>query len=546
MLSGLVTMCLKAWHIWSVAGSSGAAAAQLIMPPWARDALLEGPGGLPADDAADSHPGVPASTVRPARQTQELRKSDAVSRDGGFSAAAPQARTAPPELSVGGGEPTSRSAPRPLPGVPEPLSHVGPGAKPPQAGVQGSKDTDVRDSPLARALLEIYRQLCAWRCSGAGGVKRLSSEQRNQLAAMYTPLIQVEPPAPLVGQRPGGRPTADSVDCKAREFSHILTGRKRPEGPRVVVDVFTGMGGGPELELLELRFHELDGVADIFVVTESHYGNHGDQKPMHFQAQRERFTAFLPRILHVRTDECPKYLKEAQKVQKDEKRGQKGVWNLQGIQRSCAVDALAAYRSDLPDDALVILSDLDELPKGATMNVLKQCEIQPTARFPLFFKLKVVPFNLRTGCPASRELYNKGTVSYWKKFRKGKTSVWPLGGTDNIPSGGVHLSSMGNLGQVSYKLLNHGESAQIASLVVPHDLDIKTCSVTNTSVVQLLQQELNEKPISVLRHWEKDKNAKKKPLGPADPAKLVGCDLPWPLLTSPQRYPFLWGNGSLL
>ena len=58
----------------------------------------------------------------------------------------------------------------------------------------------------------------------------------------------------------------------------VLTGKLRPEGPRKVVDLFTGMGGGAELELLELRLHELDGVADIVVVTESRFGNRCDKK----------------------------------------------------------------------------------------------------------------------------------------------------------------------------------------------------------------------------------------------------------------------------
>merc|ERR1711920_305184 len=139
--------------------------------------------------------------------------------------------------------------------------------------------------------------------------------------------------------------------------------------------------------------------------------------------------------------------------------------------------------------------------------------------------------------------YHKGTVSFWKKFKKGKTTVWPIPKTSGVQNGGVHLTSMGSVGQVSYKLLNHGESAQIAPLVVPGDRDVKTCEVTDVKTVELLQQELNERPASVLRHWEKDKNKKKHSLAKADAKRLSTCDLPWPLLTSPKRYPFIWGEG---
>jgi len=312
-----------------------------------------------------------------------------------------------------------------------------------------------------------------------------------------------------------------------------------------LVDVFTGMGGGAELDLLELRLHELDGVVDVFVVTESRFGNHGDRKALHFERKKKRFEKFLPKILHVVTDNCRKYVQAAEEVQKDQKRGTKGVWNLQGIQRGCAVDALLAERPWLPEDALVILSDLDELPGGRAMNLLKHCEIRDSAVWPLHLTLQVVPFNLRTGCPKKRDRYNKGTVSLWKKFKKGKMTVWPSPKSTGIPDSGVHFTSMGSLAQVSYKLLNHGESAQIASLVVPGDKDIKTCDVKDESVVRQLQKALSEKPVSVLRHWEKAKNAKKKPLPHATRETVADCDLPWPLMTSPERYPFLWGEGTL-
>jgi len=394
----------------------------------------------------------------------------------------------------------------------------------------------------AALLLKVYKQLCAWGANGAGAVKRLSSEQRNTLSELYTPLIELDPPAPLLGSRPGGRLTAEKAKC---ENVKLFTGRKRPQGPRVIVDVFTGMGGGPELDLLELRLHELDGVADVYVVTESNFGNHGDRKPMHFDNKKDRFSAFADRILSVKTSRCEKYTKAAAKVQSDEGRGQKHVWNLQGIQRGCAVDALKEERGWLPDDALVTLSDLDELPSGMMLNNLKHCELREDLSWPLHMELQVIPFNLRTGCPKGRSPYKKGTVSQWKKFRKGKTTVWPSEPSTAIPNAGVHLTSMGSLAQVSYKLLNHGESAQIAPLVAPFDKDIKTCEVVSVDVVRELQRSLSEKPVSTLRHWEKEKNLGKKPLGKATLNSVEGCNLPWPLVTDRARYPFLWGDGEL-
>merc|ERR1712137_1068305 len=127
---------------------------------------------------------------------------------------------------------------------------------------------------------------------------------------MYAPLIEFTPPAPLDKKRPGGQLSMKSVDCKQTKdqyLDHVLTGNKRPEGPRVIVDTFTGMGGGPELDWLELRLHELDHVADYVVVIESRFGNQGDEKMLHFTQQKERFAEFMPRIIHGVTDDCKSY-----------------------------------------------------------------------------------------------------------------------------------------------------------------------------------------------------------------------------------------------
>ena len=46
---------------------------------------------------------------------------------------------------------------------------------------------------------------------------------------------------------------------------------------------------GPELDYLELRMLELQGVADLMVVAESSFTFRGDRKPRHFQLNQRRF-----------------------------------------------------------------------------------------------------------------------------------------------------------------------------------------------------------------------------------------------------------------
>ena len=56
-----------------------------------------------------------------------------------------------------------------------------------------------------------------------------------------------------------------------------------------------------ELELLEIRLHELSDVVDRFILVESPITHSGKHKPLYFAAAREepRFAPFLGRLGHV-------------------------------------------------------------------------------------------------------------------------------------------------------------------------------------------------------------------------------------------------------
>lgn len=68
----------------------------------------------------------------------------------------------------------------------------------------------------------------------------------------------------------------------------MLNGRPR-HAPLFLIDMPTGMGGGAELDYLELRILELQGIADLFVVAESGYTFRGDRKTRLFQENRQRY-----------------------------------------------------------------------------------------------------------------------------------------------------------------------------------------------------------------------------------------------------------------
>lgn len=118
----------------------------------------------------------------------------------------------------------------------------------------------------------------------------------------------------------------------------------------MIYDCFTFFN---ELELLELRLHELAGVVDKFVLVEATQTHTNQPKPLHYQENRARFSAFHGQIIHVVVDDLP--------VSDD-------PWIPENFQRNCIARGLTGCR---PDD-FVLVSDLDEIPRARAVEKMRR------------------------------------------------------------------------------------------------------------------------------------------------------------------------------
>lgn len=98
-----------------------------------------------------------------------------------------------------------------------------------------------------------------------------------------------------------------------------------------------------ELDLLEIRLHELDPVVDRFVLVEGSQTFVGANKPSHFLLNRDRYAAYLPKITHILVADWP---------------DTGDAWQREFHQR----DAQMRGCDDLCDDDIVLFSDVDEIP----------------------------------------------------------------------------------------------------------------------------------------------------------------------------------------
>lgn len=126
-----------------------------------------------------------------------------------------------------------------------------------------------------------------------------------------------------------------------------------------------------ELDLLELRLHELDHVVDKFVICEATTTFTGNKKPLYFDRNRRRFAKFKDKIVHlVITDlaSAPPASSLPYFRPTPFQHAHPAAWSKEIYQRNSLKRALESCK---PHD-LVMISDVDEIPRAKTIAKLKR------------------------------------------------------------------------------------------------------------------------------------------------------------------------------
>ena len=111
----------------------------------------------------------------------------------------------------------------------------------------------------------------------------------------------------------------------------------------MIVDGFTFFN---EFDLLKLRLNELAGTVDLFVLVEAARTFSGQEKPLYFAERKEEFRDYP--IAHVVVNDMPVVAT---------------AWAREYWQRNAIVRGLDL----VPDDAVVMVSDVDEIPLPAAV-----------------------------------------------------------------------------------------------------------------------------------------------------------------------------------
>ena len=189
-----------------------------------------------------------------------------------------------------------------------------------------------------------------------------------------------------------------------------------------------------EFDLLDMRLNELDSVVDKFVLVESCETDTGISKPLFFSENKERYSKFLDKIIHVKlmkaNPSMNNYIREN--------------WQRNQILRGL---------TNCKNKDIIMISDLDEIPNTLILKTqLKKCY-----KHNLVLQNDMFFFQLNRQKNNGRDWENKiwlGTVivpfSYLKEktpqqIRNERASYF------NIPDGGWHFSWMSGVDQMRLK-----------------------------------------------------------------------------------------------
>jgi beta-1,4-mannosyl-glycoprotein beta-1,4-N-acetylglucosaminyltransferase len=244
-----------------------------------------------------------------------------------------------------------------------------------------------------------------------------------------------------------------------------------------VVDCFTFYN---EIQLLTYRLAILDDVVDYFVIVEATHTFAGYEKELYFEKNKELFSKYLHKIIHIVVDDIPY-------KQPNIDFSQNHQWTNEHFQRSCISRGI--NQLILLDDDILMISDLDEVPDPKTVLKVKNNEIQISIAS---FDQDIYYYNLTTRVP---EQLNGLKILQFQKYKKLNISCQEIRQSNEsikhiIPNGGWHLDHFGDKNFMLNKLKHFSHQEYNNSFYTSLDF-IEKCIKDKVSVFTPEKQLLN-------------------------------------------------------
>lgn len=195
----------------------------------------------------------------------------------------------------------------------------------------------------------------------------------------------------------------------------------------MIYDCFTFFN---ELDLLEIRLNVLDEAVDKFVLVEATRTFTNKEKELVFEKNKERFSKFKDKIIHIIVDEYPEF---------------DTAWTFEFHQRNSISRGLV----DCKDDDVVLISDLDEIPNPESIKKYantRGVKVFKQQMFYYFINCRNItePYwaNISTRMLSYGDFKKNDSSAQQVRFLKGKM----------ISEGGWHFSYLGGIEAIMNKI----------------------------------------------------------------------------------------------
>lgn len=211
-----------------------------------------------------------------------------------------------------------------------------------------------------------------------------------------------------------------------------------------------------ELDMLEFRLNVLGPLVEKFVIVEADRTFSGNLKPFYLEDHYERFRLWHDKIIYHKFHVPEEMIPEPSIPAPTEYDQQHPCWRIEHAQR----DAITEACSSFPTNTLVLLGDVDEIPRREAVEFL--VANSPNKKTPTVLMQYIFSYNLRF----LRSILWHGTIftnvgtlreAGAQALRSRKDSI-----PDGINQSGWHLSWFGGVDKIKHKLesFSHAEFNQ--------------------------------------------------------------------------------------
>lgn len=209
-----------------------------------------------------------------------------------------------------------------------------------------------------------------------------------------------------------------------------------------------------ELEILDIRLHEVYDVVDYIIIIEATKTHTGKTKPLYYAENKERYSKYSDKIVYMLTDfeEKHPFTRYLNAPSAD--------WYREHYQRECIQVAL--NNLNLANEDVIIVTDVDEIPNKVVMQNIKDNRLKIENNCTYSFEMALYYYNIEL--TTNRKWYHSVMFNHftYKQIHL-LTPVRLAKKTFTISNSGWHLSYFGDENFIKNKVESFAESTSYTS-----------------------------------------------------------------------------------